>query len=281
MLFFFASLYASSIVDQINQDPSSTWKAIDYPRDVMTTARFHALLGTKVPEWQPRKMQVRNDVPETFDAREQWPNQMLPVRNQGSCGSCWAFSISETVEDRLAVKGCARGQMSPQHLVSCDKEDYACNGGEMDIAWNWVKKNGIATEDCLPYTSGGGRVPECPAKCKNGSEIIVTPVPEWKLLKAEEMQQELMTHGPLSAGFTVYLDFQFYSKGVYKHKLGPKSGGHAILIIGWGVEKDTPYWLCQNSWGASWGMQGHFKILRGENHCGIEEMVTVGYVQCL
>ena len=90
---------------------------------------------------------------------------------------------------------------------------------------------------------------------------------------------EIMTQGPvevyniidiLKGAFTVYEDFLAYKGGVYQHTTGSALGGHAIKILGWGVENGTKYWLCANSWNEDWGDKGFFKILRGSNHCGIE-----------
>jgi cathepsin B len=74
-----------------------------------------------------------------------------------------------------------------------------------------------------------------------------------------------MTYGPVEAGFTVYSDFFTYKSGVYHHVSGGVAGGHAIKILGWGVENNIPYWLAANSWNVDWGDNGYFKIWRGTN----------------
>merc|ERR1711974_532356 len=84
-----------------------------------------------------------------------------------------------------------------------------------------------------------------------------------------QIQLELMTNGPVEAAFTVFEDFPNYKSGVYQHVAGKPLGGHAIRILGWGVEEGTPYWLVANSWNYDWGDNGTFKILRGKDHCGI------------
>lgn len=91
-----------------------------------------------------------------------------------------------------------------------------------------------------------------------------------------KIQNEIMTNGPVEGAFTVYEDFINYKEGVYKHVTGKALGGHAIRILGWGVEDETPYWLIANSWNTDWGNNGYFKILRGENHCGIEAEISAG-----
>lgn len=85
-----------------------------------------------------------------------------------------------------------------------------------------------------------------------------------------------MTNGPVEVLFFVYEDFRAYKGGVYKHTTGDLGGGHAVKMLGWGVENGEPYWLCANSWGTKFGMDGFFKILRGVNECGIENEITYG-----
>jgi cathepsin B len=88
------------------------------------------------------------------------------------------------------------------------------------------------------------------------------------------IQQQIMTYGSVVAQFDVYQDFYTYSTGVYQHVSGSYLGGHAIRMIGWGVENSVPYWLCANSWGTGWGIGGLFKFRRGTNHMGIESYVV-------
>jgi cathepsin B len=90
------------------------------------------------------------------------------------------------------------------------------------------------------------------------------------------VKKPLWKNGPVEGAFTVYADFPTYKSGVYKHVSGGQLGGHAIKISGWGVENGVKYWLCVNSWNEDWGFQGTFKILRGENHCGIEGQIVAG-----
>ena len=90
------------------------------------------------------------------------------------------------------------------------------------------------------------------------------------------IQTEIMTHGPVEAAFTVYEDFLAYKTGVYSHTTGQALGGHAIRILGWGVENGTPFWEVANSWNSDWGNQGYFRIARGSDECGIESGVVAG-----
>jgi len=90
---------------------------------------------------------------------------------------------------------------------------------------------------------------------------------------------ELSTNGPCEGAFTVYEDFLLYTGGIYKHTSGSVEGGHAIRILGYGVENGTKYWLIANSWNEHWGEKGYFRIVRGVNECGIENTMWCGTAQ--
>ena len=92
----------------------------------------------------------------------------------------------------------------------------------------------------------------------------------------EEIKSEIYTHGSVEAAFSVYEDFLSYKTGVYRHVKGSMLGGHAVKMIGWGVENGTKYWLIVNSWNNGWGDNGTFKILRGNDHLGIESEIVAG-----
>ena len=134
---------------------------------------------------------------------------------------------------------------------------------------------GAVSEECFPYESQSGVAPACPSKQCPGSgtwtknkcaaKSVTNP------LTINGIQTELYNNGPVEAAFTVYEDFFNYKSGVYYHVSGAQAGGHAIKVIGWGVESGLKYWLCANSWGNSWGMFGFFKIKQGD--CGINNQM--------
>jgi cathepsin B len=95
-------------------------------------------------------------------------------------------------------------------------------------------------------------------------------------LDMSQIYNELMTNGPVESSFSVYSDFLTYTGGVYQQTSQDYLGGHAIKIMGWGVENGTPYWLVANSWNPDWGLDGYFKILRGQDECGIEDGFVAG-----
>jgi len=279
--FLIAAALAESIVEIVNNDPSSTWVAVEYPRSVMTKARFDAMLmdASEPIVGVPRRSSI--SAPEHFDAREQWPGKMIGVKDQSACGASWAIALAVSISDRFAVAGCGFGELSAQDIISCDPKTPGCTGGNVNNAVQYAKDTGLASAECIPSVSGGGRVPACPVKCQNGSAIVRRKIVDARTISGEAAYTEdLYKLGPFVARFNVYSDFMNYRSGVYVHKTGSLQGGHIVVVIGWGVQDSTKYWICQNSWGQYWGEKGYFKFLRGENHCNIETSGIAVDVKC-
>jgi len=269
----------------LNSVKGSTWVAAANPGfDFMTIDDARVLLGTAHEDISKYANQT---LPQyvydalaspgvDFDARTAWPSLVHPIRNQQRCGSCWAFSASEVLSDRVAIaKGSASPVLSPEDLVSCDTTDYGCQGGYLNNAWNYMKNTGIVTDSCFPYTAGNGVAPSCRSSCADNQPFIRQKATTVYAVNGNaNVQRELQTHGPIQTAFLVYSSFMSYSHGVYaKHsdEVNPE-GGHAVKFMGWGTEDSTDYWLVANSWGTGWGLQGYFKIKRGTNECRIETM---------
>jgi cathepsin B len=277
---------AHHLIDAYNGVKDTTWTAghNEYFGD-MTFDDARVLMGTALSHISEHLDSALDDaayasvatVPAEFDSRTNWPGLIHPIRDQQRCGSCWAFSASEVLSDRVAIAtGKASAVLSAEDMVACDKKDMGCQGGSLPNAWSYLTNTGIVTDTCMPYAAGGGTVPSCPSKCVDSESFsrqkatggyAITGVPN--------MQKEIMTHGPIQVAFKVYKSFMSYKSGVYqKHfwELMPE-GGHAVKMIGWGTDSGTDYWLVANSWGTSaWGMQGLFKIRRGVDACGMETM---------
>ena len=239
------------------------------------------MVGTYVPaprfETEDSQYSPLQALPTNFDPRSEKFNSCIhPVRDQAQCGSCWAFGSSEALSDRFCIAGKDVGALSPQDLVSCDYNNYGCDGGYLNLAWQYLTNTGVVTEGCLPYASQSGVSPDCPTnkKCANGAawtkykcqpNSVVNPT------SVDAIKTELYNNGPMEGAFTVYEDFFNYKSGVYYHVSGGVAGGHAIKVLGWGVESGLNYWLCANSWGVGWGMTGFFKIKQGD--CGINQQM--------
>lgn len=244
-------------------------------RPLLGTALSHisAHLEELLPEGSYEGM---GDIPDEFDARTKWPGLIHPIRDQQRCGSCWAFSASEVLSDRMAIaQGKPSPVLSPEDMVSCDSGDMGCSGGQLANAWSYLQNTGIVTDSCFPYSAGSGDAPSCPQKCADSESWSASKVKASKVYAiqgVENMQREIMTNGPIQVAFNVFKSFMSYKSGVYQKHWNEflPEGGHAVKIVGWGTEGGLDYWLVANSWNTIWGLDGFFKIKRGSDACGIE-----------
>ncbi|OMJ66789.1 hypothetical protein SteCoe_36251 [Stentor coeruleus] len=210
--------------------------------------------------------------PLSFDSRIQWPTCIHPIRDQGKCGSCWAFAASEALSDRLCIAGGPNIVLSPQWLIDCDTQSSGCNGGVSIKAWQFMMSTGIVADSCVPYI---GVDSLCPSICTgSGGSTRYYATSAYMFTNPTSIQAEIISSGPIGATFTVYQDFMSYKSGVYVHTWGNVVGGHAVKMLGWGVLGTQNYWICANSWGTNWGMQGFFYIAFGQ--CGIDSSCTGG-----
>ncbi|KAL6841023.1 hypothetical protein ACP4OV_028992 [Aristida adscensionis] len=195
-------------------------------------------------------------LPTTVDWRTK--GAVTPIKNQGQCGCCWAFSAVAAMEGIVKLSTGNLISLSEQELVDCDihSMDEGCEGGWMDSAFDFVIKNGgLTTESGYPYKAVDG-------KCKNGSKSAATikgheDVPannEAALMKAVANQPVSVA---VDAGDRT---FQLYSGGVMTGSCGTELD-HGIAAIGYGVESDgTKYWILKNSWGTTWGEHGFLRM---------------------
>jgi C1A family cysteine protease len=186
-----------------------------------------------------------------------------PVKNQGYCGSCWAFSAAEQIEsDSMRVLGTSY-LLSPEQITQCDSTSYGCNGGWTEHAYNYVKgAGGIETEQDYPYTSSNGVTGFCHAD----SSKYVIDVGGYTTIHGEtNMANYVLSTGPLS----VCLDannWSSYTGGIMKNC------GHQVDHCVQAVGVDTGnngYWKVRNSWGVTWGESGYIRLSYGDNTCDI------------
>jgi len=290
----------------------TTWKAgknFDDKYELKDLKKFAGVLPGKKTNW-PKAAPVTRELPESFDARDQWKNcyTIGEVRDQGDCGSCWAFGVVEAISDRICVasKGKESVEISANDMVACCQDcGDGCEGGFPDSAWAYYIETGVVTgglynseSGCQPYSLEGcdhhvkGKLkpcpkeiadtPECEESCREGYNVTFKNDKHFGSSQYgfsndnDAVMADLMENGPMTATFTVYEDFLTYKTGVYKHVTGEVAGGHAVKLLGWGTEEGQDYWLVANSWNEDWGDNGMFKIARGEDECDFESDFSAG-----
>ena len=281
------------------------------------------------------------DIPNYFDGRITWDGLISPVRNQGKCGSCWAFASTGALADRFNIQsmGLLNLELSPAKLILCDWqgnemkvkhpdinpyvmelqnrnafENSSCFGNSLIDACRYLYQIGTNTEQCVPYNKVLGnqskfqeigsfnnpaQLPMCqtvtgtigdmcsdvyldtktgneggtPARFYRAISFIAIPGTKKDGGGEYDIRDNIFKWGPVVTGMKIYPDFYTFDPKVDIYSwngVGPQVGGHAVEILGWGVEDDKNYWIVKNSWGTEWGLDGYFKIERGVNMCEIE-----------
>eukprot|EP01064_Diplonema_japonicum_P029960 TRINITY_DN496_c0_g1_i2.p1 TRINITY_DN496_c0_g1~~TRINITY_DN496_c0_g1_i2.p1 ORF type:complete len:331 (+),score=114.54 TRINITY_DN496_c0_g1_i2:56-1048(+) len=252
----------------------------------MTTMEFSKLyLGAKGGAGAPKttatwdgKCTACDRFPEAKANATSWDwttkGAVTHIKNQGQCGSCWSFGTTGDIEGTWFLAGHTLTALSEQELVSCDKVTDGCDGGWPKDAMKFVvQKGGLVTEGTYPYTSGDGVTGNCKetkttpvaASIKNYYQVSSSAAGEANIL------QQLPQVGPIAIVINA-TPMQDYRGGIDNPRNCPgqmKDLDHVVLIVGFGEENGTKYWKIKNSWGASWGEEGFYRIVRGENKCGL------------
>lgn len=203
-------------------------------------------------------------VPPTLDWRNNGGNYVTSVKNQGSCGSCWAFAATAGLESlmlRYKQTPNVDLNLSEQVLVSCGGAG-SCAGGDPETASTFFLQSGLPSESCYPYTTSDG---SCSTACP-GWQASTQPLSNWlsfgRITSVDTMKSLLYTYGPLPTLLAVYQDFFAYTGGIYHHVSGDGVGGHAVLLVGY--DDVNQCFIVKNSWGTGWGEQGFFRIAYSE-----------------
>jgi C1A family cysteine protease len=199
-----------------------------------------------------------------------------PVRDQGQCGSCWAFATTANAESAWAISTGQLLDMSEQYLVDCSKGlNQGCNGGEMDAAFNYMIENGQCSEASYPYTGVQSKV--CKINNLEKTDDLITFSKCYDVKSKDQLAlKTAVSQNPVVVAIeadTRY--FQSYSSGILTDAI--KCGtdlDHAVEIVGYGTENGINYWKVRNSWSNTWGENGYVRIERSESRndigvCGI------------
>jgi len=233
----------------------------------LTPAEFKATYLTYVPRNYTKRVEVQLDgqVAEAVDWRTK--GVVTPVKDQGQCGSCWAFSATEAIESYAALSGKSLVALSPQQITSCDKVDGGCNGGNTETAYEYVvKAGGIESGADYPYTSGGGTTGICHF---SASKVAIAIKGYKSVAKGEASLQTALNNGPVSVCLAAEA-FQSYTSGILK--LCPGAVDHCVQAVGY--DTTGAYWLVRNSWGTTWGEKGYIRIATGKDLCKISDDIT-------
>ncbi|CAH1987825.1 unnamed protein product [Acanthoscelides obtectus] len=216
---------------------------------------------------QPSSVHIK-ELPKTID----WRNQgaVTKVKDQGMCGSCWAFSAVGALEGQHYKSNGTLLDLSAQDLVDCADGTYGnmgCKGGLMSYAYDYVKDKGILTENEYPYK---GHQESCKQK---GNGFKIKSYINITIKDENALTQAVATIGPISCCMDASC-MSSYSHGIVDSTCGCDSDrysmNHGVLVVGYGEEKGIEYWIVKNSWGADWGEKGYFRLKKdGQNTCGI------------
>ena len=294
-------------------------------------------LASVYPTYTPKKLKL----PSQFEGQTVWKELLSPIKNQGTCGSCWAIASTSALADRFNIQsiGILHVDLSPTKLILCDfggieTQDKinletitsanissilnkACSGNSIADTGRYLIEFGTPTNKCLPLIESSpeivknynltvvkniNEIPLCTNltgrygdMCRDyyydpitGSEYGTpqqlyraysghTFIDKPEMSVSDQMREDIYKFGPIISGIQIYSEF--YTFDPKTQILGFPSdtdvfiSGHAVEIIGWGEENGVKFWWIKNSWGENWGIDGYFKLLRGQNALQIEENV--------
>lgn len=209
---------------------------------------------------------MNGKIPESFDWREK--GAVTPVKDQGECGSCYAFGTLASVETEYYRKTGKLLSLSEQNIMDCDLMTHGCDGGSPEMVFEYLRDNGVMLEEEYPYTAQK-------EDCLFNSSMSVLKIQGYGLVVNEsDIPEALVTRGSLVVSLVADMDVWFaYKEGVLPPANCNIDVNHGVAIVGYGTENGLAFYLIKNSWGEHWGEAGYVKVPRGENYCKVSQFV--------
>jgi hypothetical protein len=267
-ILFASSLTHSAEIDDVRaaiQATAATWEAAENPISMLPPGERVRLLGV-LPGTEPfvaEEIYSAEEAPVSIPSKVDWRNNggnyVSSVKDQGGCGSCWAFAVTGALESKAMISLGTPGKnvnLSEQIVLSCSSAG-SCGGGYINQASDFLYSTGDGKEGCYPYTGGNG---SCSRACSSWTNRPYRLTSSWAWVARDEnsMKTAIANYGPIVVTLAVYTDFYYYGGGVYRHTSGNIEGLHAVLAVGY---NDTGrYFIVKNSWGPYWGEGGYFRI---------------------
>lgn len=227
--------------------------------------------------FKPVELDIPVRVPEatTPDSRD-WraDGAVGPIKNQGQCGSCWAFGTVGALEGQQFIKNGVLADCGEQQLVSCDSTYSGCNGG--GPAFDYIQKNGengIDTTASYPYTARDDSCDD--SKTHDGQGVCAVITGSSSAAAGEPQLKEAVGNvGPITIGINASpSSFGRYSGGIYDDPACNSQGNHMVTAVGYDTAGN--YWIVKNSWGTSWGESGYVRFIYGKEMCGVGVCMAV------
>lgn len=269
------------------KEKGASWEPRENPISRISESQLKGLFGALEEEPHlvgpgiPKSMETLEDLPTHFDWRSAYGhNWLTDIKMQyfpRSCGSCWDFAGLGALEAHLKISSGRPDlslDLSEQLVLSCSDGD--CDGWNMSGTLSFLHETGTTDEVCFPYKARDDIL--CEARCPDWLTRRIR-IGAWARMgdegpyDLEDVKREIFDYGPVIAWMGVYVDFQFYGKGIYKHVWGDFIGGHYVVLVGW--DETEGYWICRNSWSELWGENGYFRIRMGTDESGIESKLYI------